>query len=443
MILDTEAVARWLEPLLRTPEDIADVFVEERRDTVLEWRDGEVTGVCVVSDAGLSARWRRAGAEQLVFSAGADDAAAREVVRALREAAGSEPLPIRLTRGEEAAEVEDGAAMGVPRGRRRLAALLARHMPRHRLRWTLRETARQTVPARGEAVVSLSRLLSIEGGFTAASRRGDEARVFAFHAPEAEAASDTLREALETASAPREKAMPCPDGETDVVLAGGCAAMFFHEVLSHPGEAGVESPLSALVDARIAAPDLDVRDEPGRLDLFGGYEADDEGTRPRAVKLLDSGRLAGRLTDRAHRGRPQPSTGHGRRGGPSDAPLPRGSNLVVSPGHATDEEMARRLGSGLWIEELAGGSVELTSGLFRLAFPRARRVRRGRLADEIGPGILSGEILAALKGVESGLGRDVRPYRQLGWCAKRGQVVPVGGAAPTVLVRRLAVRANA
>lgn len=443
MILDTEAVARWLEPLLRTPEDIADVFVEERRDTILEWRDGEVTGVRVVSDAGLSARWRRAGGERLVYAAGADDADAREAVRALREAAGSEPLPIRPTRVEKSAEVEDGALSGMPRGRRRLAALLARHMPRHRLRWTLRETARQTVPARGDAVVSLSRLLSIEGGFTAASRGGDESRVFAFHAPEAEAAGDGLREALENAAVPREKAMPCPEGETDVVLGGGCAAMFFHEVLSHPGEAGVESPLSALVDARIAAHDLDVRDEPGRLDLFGGYEADDEGTRPRAVKLLDAGRLAGRLTDRAHRARPQPSTGHGRRGGPSDAPLPRGSNLVVSPGHATDEEMARHLGSGLWIEEFSGGSVELASGLFRLAFPRARRVRRGRLADEIGPGVLSGEILSALKGVETGLGRDVRPYRQLGWCARRGQVVPVGGAAPTVLVRRLAVRANA
>jgi predicted Zn-dependent protease len=443
MILDTEAVARWLEPLLRAPEDIVDVFAEERRDTVLDWRDGEVTGARIVSDAGLSARWRRAGGERLVFSAGADEAAAREAVRALREAAGSEPLPIRPTRAETPFEAEDGASAGLPRGRRRLAALLSRHMPRHRLRWTLRETARQIIPARGEAVLSQTRLLSIEGEFTAASRRGDEARVFAFHAPEAEAAGDGLREALETAAVPREKAMPCPDGETDVVLAGGCAAMFFHEVLSHPGEAGVESPLSALVDARIAAPDLDVRDEPGRLDLFGGYEFDDEGTRPRAVKLLDSGRLAGRLTDRAHRGRPQPSTGHGRRGGPSDAPLPRGSNLVVSPGHASDEEMARRLGSGLWIEEFSGGSVELSSGLFRLAFPRARRVRRGRLADEIGPGTLSGEILAALKGVESGPGRDVRPYRQLGWCARRGQVVPVGGAAPTVLVRLLTVRTNA
>lgn len=442
MILDTEAAARWLEPLLRMPDNIADIFVEERRDTVLEWRDGEVTGVRVLADAGLSARWRRAGEQRLVFAAAADDGGAREAVRALREAAGSEPLPIRSTRDAAAAEAQDAAPASAPRGRRRLAALLARHMPRHRLRWTLRETARQIVPARGQAAVSHRSLLSIEGTFTAASRRGDEARAFAFHAPEAEASGDALREALEAAATPRERAVPCPDGETDVVLAGGCAAMFFHEILSHPGEAGVESPLSALVDARVATPELDVRDEPGRLDLFGGYEVDDEGTRPRAVKLLDAGRLAGRLTDRAHRGR-GPSTGHGRRAGPSEAPLPRGSNVVVAPGHATDEEMARRLASGLWIEELAGGSVELSSGLFRLSFPRARRVRRGRLADEIGPGILSGEILAALKSVESGLGREAHPCRPLGWCARRGQIVPAGGAAPAVLVRLLSARAGA
>ena len=121
----------------------------------------------------------------------------------------------------------------------------------------------------------------------------------------------------------------------------------------------------------------------------------------------------------------------------------RSSNVVVAPGHATDEEMARRLNSGLWIEELSGGSVELSSGLFRLCFPRARRVRRGRLADEIGPGILSGEILAALKGIEGGLGRDPRPFRSLGWCARHGSVVPVGGEAPAVLVRRFAARAGA
>jgi TldD protein len=442
MIQDVEAVARWLEALLRTPDDIADVFVEERRDTIMEWRDGEITDVRLVADAGISARWRRGAEQRLVFEARADDAGAREAVRALRAAAGSEPLPIRPTRDPETAEAEEDARAGAPRGRRRLAALLARNMPRHRVRWTLSETARQVIAARGEAALTFSRRLSIEGEFTAASRRNDETRSFAFHAPDSDAADDGLREALEAAASPREKAMPCPEGEIDVALAAGCAAVFFHEILSHPAEAGVASPLSSLVDAHVATQDLEVRDEPGRLDLFGGYAVDDEGTSPRAVKLLDAGRLAGRLTDRAHRGRAA-STGHGRRAGPQDAPLPRASNVVVAPGHATDEEMARRLGSGLWIEELSGGSIELSSGLFRLSFPRGRRVRRGRLADEIGPGILSGEILAALKGIESGFGRDARAYRGLGWCARHGQVVPVGGAAPAVLVRRFAARAGA
>jgi TldD protein len=442
MELDTASIARWLEPLARTPDDIADLFVEERRETVLEWRDGEVVAVRVLSDAGLSARCRRGTEERLVFVARADEAGAREAVRALREAAGSAPLPIRPTREGSAAETEADQEARAPRGRRRLVGLLARYMPRHRLRWTLSETGRQVIPARGEVASSLRRLVSLEGEFTAASRRGDETRAFSFHAPEPEAAGDALRQAIEAAAVPREKAVPCADGETDLVLAGGCAAMLFHEILSHPGEAGVDSPLSALADARVAVPDLEVRDEAGRLDLFGGYEVDDEGTQPRAVKLLDAGRLAARLTDRARRGR-APSSGHGRRAGPSDPPLPRGANVVVASGHATEEEMARRLNSGLWIEELAGGSVELVSGQFRLNFPRARRVRRGRLADEVGPGTFSGEVLAALKHIEGGLGRDVQPYRPLGWCARRGQIVPVGGAAPAILVRRLAVRAGA
>ena len=445
MSLDAASIARWLSPLVRTPDDIADVFVEERRETALEWRDGEVVAAESVSDAGLSARSRRAGQERLVFVSRADEAGAREAIRALRGASGSEPLPIRADRDRSAPEPaadDTDAPSGVVHGRRRLTALLARQMPRHRLRWTLRETVRQVIPAHGEPATTRRRLVSLTGEFTAASRRGDERRTFSFHAPEEEAGGDPLREALETAAAPRERAAACGNGETDVVLAAGCAAVFFHELVSHPGEADAESPLAALSEARLAVPEIDVRDDPRRLDLFGGYEADDEGTPSRPVKLLDAGRLSGRLTDRAHRGR-GPSTGHGRRAGPSDTPLPRGANVVVAPGHATNDEMARRLSSGLWIEELSGGSVELSSGQFRLSFPRARRIRRGRPADEVGPGILAGEILAALKNVEDGVGRTVVAYRQLGWCSRRGQVVPVGGAAPAILVRRLAVRGEA
>lgn len=437
MDLDAAAVSRWLEPLTKKPGDIADVFVEERRGVTLEWRDGEVEAGRTFQVHGLSARWRSAAEERLAFVSGADETAAREAVRSLQMAVGHPPLPWK--HGPDRPAVRESRPLGVDRWSKRLSAVLARHMPSHRFRWTMTEISRQVIPARAEATLFSRRLISLEGTFTAASRRGDERRSFSFHAPEGEMTADELRTALTRSTEPRETMVPCSDGETDVVLANGCAAVLFHEILSHPLESGCESPLSGLDQARLAVTELDVRDDATRLDLFGGYEHDDEGTHPRIVKLLEAGRLAGRLTDRSHAG-PGPSNGHARRASPSDAPLVRGSNILVAGGRATPEEMARRLSSGLWIEQCDGGSVELASGRFRLRFPRARRVRRGRMADESGPGVIAGEILSTLKSIDSTLGHEVRPYRALGWCARDGQVVPVQGAAPDVLIRGLAIR---
>jgi len=440
MELDTALVARWLEPLARRPEEIAEIFAETRREASVDWVDGQSSEVRTQRTEGVSARWRRGTRQCLAFVSRRDEEAARDAVRAVQREAGVSTMPVRPVRPREAAPEEE-EPHALERWARRLPAILARHAPRHRLRWTLREIDRQLIPPRGAAASFSRRLLSLEGSFTAASRRGDETRRFAFHAPLADATGDELKSALARAAEPRDTANPCGDGETDAVLAGGCAAVLFHEILSHPLESGVESPLSGLEQARLAPSEVEVRDDPGRLDLFGGYERDDEGTAPRAVKLLDAGRLAGRMTDRSHG--PAPSNGHSRRAGPEDAPLPRGSNVIVAPGPATSEEITRRLAAGLWIEEIDGGSVELASGRFRLRFPRARRVRRGRLADECGGGFLSGEILPVLSSIDPALGREQRPYRALGWCARGGLVVPIQGCAPDVLVRRLRVRAIA
>lgn len=436
---DDAAIQRWLEPLAGRGGEIAEVFGETLTELALEWRDGAVSEARVRREEGTSARRRSGAAEQFVFVAGTDDAAVREAVRALRAETRSEPLPIRAARppaGDAPAEVFPDA----DRWSRRIGAILARHAPRHAFTFRIRETERRVVADGQRSASSARRLLSLEGRFTAASRAGDEQRPFAFHAPVSEGAADELKALLAAAAAPRDRPVPAPAGETDVILAGGSAAVFFHEVLGHPLEADAEaSPLRGLPDARVTVSDLDVTDDPRRLDLFGGYESDDEGTAPRAARLLASGLLGARLTDRAHAAA-SGSTGHARRAGPADPPLPRGANVVVAAGSADADEMLRRLGNGIWIEEFAGGSVEIASGSFRLRFPRARRVRRGRFADELSGGVLAGELLPALGAIEPVLGREVRACRSFGWCARGGQVVPVGGAAPEVLLRRLTVR---
>lgn len=436
MEIEDGAIARWLDPLTITLGDSAEVFVETRRTTVVEWRDALAGEPRVSVEAGVSARHRRGGRERLAFVSGVGEPSIREAIRSLQSPSGR-PAPPAEIRADRPDPEPDSS---VERWTRRLAPILERHASRHRFRWSLDEITRRVVPSGSPPSRSARRLLSLEGTFTAASRRGDETRSFSFHAPEADGTADELRQALTRAAMARERPIAAGEAGGDVLFAAGTAAFLFHEILSHALEAGAdESPLSLLAAARVSVPDLDVRDDPTRLDLFGGYERDDEGARPRAVKLLDAGRVGGRLTDRAH-AEARGSSGHGRRAGPADLPLARGSNTLVTAGAGTSEEMTRRLGNGLSIDEVDSGAVELSSGRFRLQFPRARRVRRGRLAEEIGPGLIAGEILKALSAVEPVIGRDVHVYRSLGWCSRAGQIVAVQGEAPDVIVRRLSVR---
>src|SRR5262249_28078605 len=208
---------------------------------------------------------------------------------------------------------------------------------------------------------SARRLVSVEGVVVAASRLGDEERPFSFHAPDGGQVADELKAALAEAAEPRDRPIPVVAGETAVVLARGCAAVLFHEILAHALEGDADrSPLSSAPSGPLTAVELDVRDDPRRLDLFGGYAHDDEGVAPRAVRLVDSGHTGSRLADRASGGR-SGSTGHGRRAAASEPPQPRSANVVVTAGSASSEELVRRLGDGLWIDEILAGSVEPSS----------------------------------------------------------------------------------
>src|SRR5438132_5285002 len=182
MEFDETAVARWLEPLATGRGDIAEVFAETRRKTIVEWRDAEPGDARVSTEAGVSARQRRGGRERIAFVSGSGEAAIREAVRALQASAKKTVLPSRP--GPARADFEPGSS--IERWVRRLEPILARHAPRHRLRWSHEEISRRVVPFGSAASTSTRRLFSLDGSFTAASRRGDEIRSFSFHAPEAD-----------------------------------------------------------------------------------------------------------------------------------------------------------------------------------------------------------------------------------------------------------------
>jgi len=436
--LDLPLLSRWIEPLAK--EGLADLFFEWKSELHLSLSDGSVGASALTVESAVSARARRGNRVVLAASPRADEAGARDVVRRLAAMLSSSHFP----KSADGSPAEPGRAIEDPtRWTKKISSLVARAFEDrpHKVEIRRRHATRLVVPA-GRAPSQHERpRLSLHGEFLADTRGGPKWRAFNFHLPEADdGAFEELRHRLRALAGTGPGPVAPTAGTADVVLENGSAAFFFHEVLSHPMEADAPaSKLANLVKARLCPREIEVSDEPSRLDLFGGYPVDDEGVPARRTALLSAGHLAGPLRDRLRSDPLHPSTGNGRRPSAFDHAAPRGSNLVVGPGGASEEEMLHRLGTGIRVEEFDGGSVDLASGRFRLRFPAAQAVQRGRLGQPLGPGHLEGEIVEALAAVDSLLGARAKPCRQLAWCAREGKVLPVGGEAPAMIVRRMQV----
>ena len=411
---DDDAVARWLEPLgapraATSPRSSASGCA--RRAST--WRTARSRGARAPR-AGRRARGGgggRVGAVRLRV-AGADEAAVREAVRALRASAGREPLPIRSAprrarraesrgRGLRRPTALDPAPDRDPRPPRAAAppssGACADRAPRGR------RPRAAAPPTRDAAAASRSR-----GRFTAASRHGDEQRPFAFHAPMSDGAADELKtaagrggRAARPAGAASRRARPTSCSPA------GCAAVLFHEILGHPLEADAGlSPLSAPLrdGARGRRRARRASTTRGASTSSAATSATTRASAPRAGQARSHSGRRRIAADRPRaRGRGPARPGHGRRAGPAEAAaaprrqrrrLRRRGDLrgdrAPPRQRALDRRVPRRLGR------------DRERDVSACAFPRARRVRRGRFADELGPGVLAGEMLRGARGRRAG-----------------------------------------
>ena len=84
MEIDDAAVLRWLDPVASVRGDVAEVFMETRRRTVLEFRDAQPGEPRVSIEAGVSARLRRSGRERIAFVSGSGEDAVRDALKGLQ-----------------------------------------------------------------------------------------------------------------------------------------------------------------------------------------------------------------------------------------------------------------------------------------------------------------------------------------------------------------------
>jgi TldD protein len=264
----------------------------------------------------------------------------------------------------------------------------------------------------------------------------DVARLAAIHPPEAVA--DNLAEGLDEA----DTAAPAPLGEMPVILGPGVGGLLIHEACGHAleGDRALRgrSAFANLLGETVGPETLTIVDDPTLDGLAGSRPVDDEGWPASPTVLVDAGRVAGLLLDRATALRAGTApTGSARRESYRDLPLPRMTNTFVRAGTFSPEEILAAVPRGLYVAELGAGRVDTATAEFSFRVRRGFIVAGGRKVAPVGPCVIAGNGVTVLSGIRM-IGVDLRFDPGTGECGKEGQRARAAVGQPTLLVDGLA-----
>jgi len=243
--------------------------------------------------------------------------------------------------------------------------------------------------------------------------------------------------------APGRRWAPSPGTQIPVLFREGTAGVLMHELVGHMAESDLVatkvSPLAGLMGANITAVGIEITDDPTRFDLAGGFDFDDEGTLAEPIAVVRGGRFERLLCDRTGALQLKSEAGRGRRAMWSRPPVARLSNLVVTTGSTSPEDMESDLDHGFVVTRLGRAAVDPVSSRTVLRVERGWEVRHGRRRRPLAPCELTGSVVEILANIDPRVGSDATPDWRLGWCVKNGVPLPTGSEAPSMLVNRLEV----
>jgi PmbA protein len=210
-----------------------------------------------------------------------------------------------------------------------------------------------------------------------------------------EALVTRLRQALTWA----QHNVPVPPGRWPVLLTAKAADLLWEPIQAAlNGRQVLEgaSPWAHRRGERVGHPHLTCRQEP--LVPLHGCPFDDEGVLTQPLTLIDQGVLTRFYTDQYTASQwGEPSTGNGFRPGLTRAPFPSLVNWWVQPGHLNDQELLRRLDTGLVVDQVLGGGADI-SGDFAVNVDLGYWVRGGEVQGRVKDTMISGNVYDILQG---------------------------------------------
>lgn len=422
--LDTAAVARTLSQIAEQPEDVVDAYFERREELELA-PEGDPGALRIWREEGFAVRLVREGrtwlASRDAIEARPFAESLRQVARAISAASYPEPtLDVEPPEPVSAPELIDfpGALSRAVRAHH-VGFPLRVSVRRHR-RWVQVVGPRLVAGAERESFYSCA-VDSSWGRYGTLLPRLDNA------------AAQEVATAVVALFRSRASHPPAPH-QGPAVLGPHAVAVLLHEAVAHALEADTLAQggnPEAAVGVAMAAPCLDVLDDPGAAPEGVRRATDDEGAAVVRRWLLRGGIVEQPLADALwSRTSPVFLPGAGRRGTRHLPPGPRSSHLEILPGETSEDGLLAGSEEGLFLPEASRGALDPLTGEFALHLPYARRFRRGALAETVGPCVLRGRVADLLTRVAA-VGNDVRAAGA-GWCAKGGQKLPVWATAPSL-----------
>jgi PmbA protein len=244
--------------------------------------------------------------------------------------------------------------------------------------------------------------------------------------PEAIGAEGAER-ALAMIGAGKPQSRSCP-----VVLEETVAASFaglIGAALSAKAVQRGRSPFADRLDEEVASEAFALFDDGREPEGPASAPFDAEGVPRRRTALIEGARLRSYLYDTYTANREGiSSTGSASRQGYRSLPSVATSNLIVTPGSLSFEELLARAGDGVYVTDVAGlhSGVNPVTGVFSVG-ASGRLIRDGRLAEPVREFTIAGELVGMLSAV-SAAGAEAR------W-------VPFGGSVstPPLLIAEMAI----
>lgn len=231
-------------------------------------------------------------------------------------------------------------------------------------------------------------------------------------------------------------------GEYTVVLDPILAGVFVHEAFGHLSESDFIYENQQLKDIMklgevFGSPELNIVDGAAVPGLRGSYKYDDEGVPATKTYLIREGKLVGRLHSRETAAKMQePPSGNARAISYRFPPIVRMTNTYIEPRNATFDELIADIKEGIYARNWYGGTTSME--MFTFSAGEAYMIRDGKIAEQLRPVVLTGNIFSTLKNID-GIGNDI-DMNQGGGCGKGGQSpLPVSNGSPHIRIRHCLV----